>query len=88
MRFLKNNSDFTLTFHDGYLHKVEQYVRGKKSLKKVKVKDVQFLYDMWKYTKTQRIPIMELMQWIKHRNESVTIEVVSATTLKLNNIKL
>lgn len=88
MRFLKNNKDFTLTFNNGYLHKVEQFVSGKKSLKKVKVKDVQFLYDMWKYTKTTRIPIMELMQWIKWKNELVTIEVVSATILKLNNIKL
>ena len=88
MRFLKNNKDFTLTFVNGYLHKVEQYIPGKKTLKRVKVKDVMFLYDMWKFTKTTRIPIMEIMQWVHHRNKNVSIEIVSDTVLKLNDIKL
>ena len=89
MRWIKKPENITLTFVNGFLHKVEQerVVNGRK-VRKLRVQDVQFLDDMRTFFKTTRLPIFELMQWIKHQNENINVEIVDATTIKLININL
>lgn len=89
MKWIKKPENITLTFVNGYLHKVEQYrVSRNKKLKVLKVRDVQFLDDMRVFFKTTRLPIFELMQWLHFKNKNIEIEIVDSSTMKLINLTM
>ena len=88
MRFIRTPNHIDLTFTDGYLSNVEQYQEVTQKTRKLRVIDVEFLYDMSKFFKTRRLKMFDLMQWIHHMNSVVDVEIVNTNTVKFNNIKL
>jgi hypothetical protein len=91
MKFVRRAHNITLTFTNGYLSKVEQLIQVAKDkfrTRTLKPKQVRFLYDMSVFFKTTRLPIFELMQWIKWKNEVINIEMVDEKTIKIIEIKL
>lgn len=87
MLYMKHPENITLTFTNGILSRVEKRVSLTKT-KRFKVKDIQFLHDISKFIKTQRIPMNELMQWITFKNKNISVEVFDADTIKLHNLNL
>ena len=87
MRYLKHPEGLTLTFVNGILEKIERPRKDKPPVR-YKVNEIQFLDDLSKYLKSKRIPMLEMMQWINHINDSINLEIVDGATIKLYDINL
>ena len=87
MRYLKHPEGLTLTFVNGILETIERPRKNAEPIR-YKIKDIQFLDDLSNYLKSRRIPMLEMMQWINHKNNSINLEIVDGATIKLYNINL
>ena len=86
--FEKYTNNLTITFKNGFVHEVINHGRFGKQNRKVDPLDIQFIWDMKQYVKTQKVPLSEMNQWIYWCNPNPSVALIDQSTMVIMNIKL